>query len=355
MAKYLDQKDDLYAGRTPRSANQVGLTVRELVNKFLTAKKVRLDQDDLAQRTFLAYWKIGEKILNEFGRNKLVSELRAEDFDQLRLKFAIGVGPVTLSNLIRLTRIVFKYGYDADLIDKPVKTGPGFKPPSRKTVRTEKQSKPLRLFEAAELRQVIEAASIDMKAMTLLAINCGFGNTDCANLPITALDLAGGWITYPRPKTAVMRRCPLWRETLVALKAAIASRPKAKRPEFEGLVFLNARGVPFVRQSMSGNFTDSLSRLFALLLKDVGIKRENLNYYAVRHSFETVAGATRDQIAVNSVMGHAAASSDMSSHYRERIDDDRLKAVTDHVRAWLWPETIKTKATKKPVKKTTVK
>jgi hypothetical protein len=35
-------------------------------------------------------------------------------------------------------------------------------------------------------------------------------------------------------------------------------------------------------------------------------------------------------------MGHAAASSDMAAVYRERVDDDRLKAVTDHVHAWLF-------------------
>jgi hypothetical protein len=34
-------------------------------------------------------------------------------------------------------------------------------------------------------------------------------------------------------------------------------------------------------------------------------------------------------------MGHARV--DMASVYRERISNERLKAVTDHVRAWLFP------------------
>jgi hypothetical protein len=35
-------------------------------------------------------------------------------------------------------------------------------------------------------------------------------------------------------------------------------------------------------------------------------------------------------------MGHTDGS--MASHYRERIDDSRLRAVADHVRAWLFGE-----------------
>ena len=37
LKKYLDQKDDLYAGRVP-GAKQGALTITELVNRFLSAK-----------------------------------------------------------------------------------------------------------------------------------------------------------------------------------------------------------------------------------------------------------------------------------------------------------------------------
>ena len=38
LQKYLDQKDDLFAGRTPRVSGD-GLSIRNLVNRFLTAKR----------------------------------------------------------------------------------------------------------------------------------------------------------------------------------------------------------------------------------------------------------------------------------------------------------------------------
>ena len=40
---YKAQADDLHAGRTPRVSNKDGLTVRELCNRFYTAKKRKLD------------------------------------------------------------------------------------------------------------------------------------------------------------------------------------------------------------------------------------------------------------------------------------------------------------------------
>jgi integrase len=77
--------------------------------------------------------------------------------------------------------------------------------------------------------------------------------------------------------------------------------------------------------------------VFARVLNAAKVKPKR-GFYALRHTFATVAGGSRDQIAVNAIMGHAPAANDMSAVYRERIDDDRLVAVTEHVRKWLFGE-----------------
>lgn len=64
--------------------------------------------------------------------------------------------------------------------------------------------------------------------MVLLGINCGLGNNDCANLPMTAVDLDNGWLDFGRPKTGIHRRCPLWLETVAAIQAALETRPTPK-------------------------------------------------------------------------------------------------------------------------------
>lgn len=74
------------------------------------------------------------------------------------------------------------------------------------------------MFEAAEIKQLLAATSPNMKALILLGINCGFGQSDCAGLPFSALQLDDGWIQYPRPKTGIDRR---WAATQLEVRAAL--------------------------------------------------------------------------------------------------------------------------------------
>ena len=71
------------------------------------------------------------------------------------------------------------------------------------------------------------------------------------------------------------------------------------------------------------------------LLKKLKLHRRGLGFYTLRHTFETEAGAAKDQVAVNAIMGHVDET--MAANYRERIDDSRLQAVVNHVHEWLFP------------------
>src|SRR5262249_4343813 len=141
---------------------------------------------------------------------------------------------------------VFKYGYESGLIDKPVRYGPQFKKPSASVMRRHRAKNGERMLEADELRRLIDTSPVQLKAMILLGVNCGLGNHDCALLPLSALDLHAGWINFPRPKTGIPRRCPLWPETIAALREAIAARPEPRQQEATGLVFVTTRGRPWL-------------------------------------------------------------------------------------------------------------
>jgi integrase len=330
LKHYLEQKDDLHAGRKPR-ADPEALTVKQLANAFLNHKHDLLDAGELSPRTWAQYKETCDLLVEQLGKQRLVSDLAPDDFAALRRRLAKRWRPGTLGNFIQRVRVVFKHAADNDLIDRPVRYGQGFKRPSKKTLRLERARQGHKLFTAEEIRRLLETPSVQLKAMILLGINAGLGNADCGRLPLRALDLERGQLDYPRPKTGMERRCPLWPETVQALKDALARRPEPKDPADAGLVFITRTG-----QAWHTDTTESpISYEVGKLLRRLGINgRQGLGFYTLRHTFRTVADEAKDQPAADFIMGHE--SPHMSSVYRERISDERLKAVTEYVRAWLF-------------------
>jgi integrase len=302
-----------------------------LVNAFLFHKETRVDTGELSPRTWADYKEVCDLLVKDFGKARLVADLGPDDFAALRQRMAKRWGPIRLGNAIQRVRSVFKYAADGDLIDRAVRFGPGFSRPSAKTLRLHKAAQGPKLFTADEVRRLIGAADQPLKAMALLGINCAYGIADCGNLPLSALDLDRGWADFPRPKTGIPRRCPLWGETVQAIREALAARPRPKSEEHAGLVFLTAQGLPWAKTGTGSPMVYKVTTL----LKALGINgRKGLGFYTLRHTHRTVADEARDQPAADFIMGHAR--DDMASVYRERIADDRLRAVVEHVRAWLF-------------------
>ncbi|HUQ69910.1 MAG TPA: tyrosine-type recombinase/integrase [Planctomycetaceae bacterium] len=345
LAKYLSQRDDLHAGRKPRTP--IGeLSVEHLTQRFLASKQSYVETGEMSLRTLRDYRATCAQIVEHFGRHRLVSDLHPDDFEPLRAALAATRGPVSLGNAIQRVRTLFAYAYDQGLLERPIRYGSGFDKPSRKTLRLHRQrqqaTRGRRMFEAAELRTLLVAARSPLKAMLLLAINCGYGQSDIAGLPMSAIDLKAGWIDFPRPKTGIERRCPLWPETVAAVRDVLSHRRHAADSADEDLMFLTRFGRRWVRCNANGNPDDAVAKAFAKLLSTTGLKRDGLNFYALRHTFETVAGESLDQVAVDALMGHAREN--MASAYRERISDGRLMAVVNQIREWLFGTAIKNAA-----------
>ena len=332
LAKYLENKDALHAGRKPREATE-SFTIKELCNQFLTAKKALVESGELKQRSWQDYKDSCDLIVSNFGKTRLVADLDPDDFATLRNKLAKKWGPVTLGNVIQRIRVCFKYAFDGGLIDRPVRYGQSFKRPSRKVVRIDKAKKGVKLFTADEIHRLLAAAGVQLRAMILLGINAGYGNADCGNLSRAAVNLDAGAINFPRPKTGIPRRCLLWTETVAALRAALAKRPEPKDEDEADLCFITKYGYGWAKDSTD----QTLAKEFGKLLRSLHINgRVGLGFYTLRHTFRTVADEAKDQPAADYIMGHE--SPHMSSHYRETISDQRLQAVSDHVRKWLFVE-----------------
>lgn len=355
LKAYLEVRDDLLAGRTPRprSRRDDELTVLRLCDLFLESRERLLATKEISPETFADYKVVGKLILDAFGRNTLVEQLTPQDFAEFRAKLGKGTSLVTLENRIARVRAFFNHADKNGWLERSLNRiwGTEFKKPSRKAMRVHKASRP-REISAQEIWRLLDVASPQLAAMIRLGINCGFGPTDLGLLRNSNLDLEGGWVSLPRSKTGAPRRCPLWKETVSAIKAAIAARPEPKSPDDADLVFITKYGRPFspkasLTEEGAKSNSSAISSEFQKLRKLAGIKGRGKGLYSLRHMLQTIGDQTKNFVAVQAIMGHVDQS--ISGHYRERISDDALREVTGHVRRWLL-DGRPGKATKPPKK-----
>jgi integrase len=338
---YLSEKDALHNGdgRIPPPPDPSRLTVGELVARFLKSKMSLIANGELSARMYDDYRRVGKKMIESFGDTRLVPALGPSDFAHLRAK--LGPSKSRLGNEIIWVRSFFKWAGEENLIKTVISFGQGFKRPKAGDVRKAKNTRGRkRLYRPEEVAWLVVNAGPLLKAMVLLAINGGFGNTDCSALALEDVSLSRGVIENVRHKTGSPRTVPLWPETVAALKEWMVVRPKPT-PSAAAFVFVTATGLPLVqvgtgpdpehRDGIKTTKTDWVAREFNAFVRGLGLPGKT--FYDLRHTFRTVAesGAFKER-TISRVMGHI--QSGIGSEYIHDFSHAKLKAVTDHVRAW---------------------
>jgi integrase len=353
---------DLHAGKQPQMStlSPDGVTVKDVCNHYLTHQLHKVESDAIGGRWLEDCRRVVTVFAQFVGSQRLVSDLRPQDFEKCRFQLSKkglggkkGMGVHALNRAITVIKGVFKYAYENDLIDNSVKYGSGFDKPSASLKRKTRQAADLqngkRLFGADEILKMLEQADVALRAMILLGINGGMGNTDCDRLPTAAVDLEKGVIEFDRPKTGIERVVPLWPETIAALRGTLAARPKPQDEAAAKLVFVTTFGRPWVRQNVHGTEGNGIVKVvpmeaigeeFSKLLRKLGLKRRGVSFYTLRHTFRTWADEVRDQHAIHRIMGHTIPIPGMSGIYVEAIGLDRLVAVTEHVRKKLFGKPV---------------
>jgi len=338
LALYLKQRDYLLAGEVPPTEG--GITLGELCNMFMASKEAQLEADEITRRHWVELQKSCQFMLDEFGKSRPVESLTPAHFANLKKVLSKGRNATTVSGHVRRIRSVFNWAASDDeaVIDRAPRFGKAFKQADSKTKRVLRSKRGKLLFTPEEIKAALAAATPNLAAMIYLGINAGLGNHDVGGLTFDAIDLKAFWLDYPRSKTGIDRRCPLWPETVAAINLAIEKRPEPKNNADESIVFISKQRVRYVRW-IDGTDTpiDSVSRAMGKVLVAEKIKRPRVNFYTLRRTFQTI-GEEIDLPAARSIMGHAEDPNDMSAVYRQGVSDERLLKVADHVRAWLFGE-----------------
>jgi len=339
LRRYLTEKDDLEAGRKPRRVEPGvtdALTVEQMVFHFLDAKKLNVQSGEMEERTWKEYETYGDRMIRVFGAKTTVESLGPADFKKLRADFQkTHKSLASLKGDIRKSKVFFNWaGPGANgqgLLDRLPRFGDAFKPPSRTALERAREEKGERVFTAKQIRAVLAAAGPRLKAMVLLGVNCGYGNSDCIKLVIGKLDLDHGWANFARTKNAIKRRNPLWPETVEALRAVLEVRRPPNDPQYVSRVFITKFGDPYRPVNLSRELGNAMVR--------AGMGRDEVDFYDLRRTCASIGVQVRDDDAVRTIMGHKRPSGDMLGVYnRLQVSDDRLRAVADHIHGWLFKD-----------------
>lgn len=352
----LDAPPPRFSGRPEQ------VPVADLSDAYLHRKRKLVDQGLLSELYAGPKGEL-EGVMNLFietiGSRTRFCDLTPQHFtdfhDVLHERFEVH----TRAKFIKLVKSLFRFAgpppHGTGLVPTIPLYGSGFKVPSRKEFRlARKRSRELhgvRKYEPAEIAQQLAGKPVEyarlrkgkketvkawrrpskaMKAMILLGLNGGFGNTDCAELPLSiALPaMEDGWMDYARGKTGVDRLFWLWPETRTAMQEYYRSRPEPRQRSHANRFFLTQLGQPWIMGRKN-----SIAMRYARLLDALGQKRRG--FRTLRRTARTVAAETGQELAIDLIMGHADDAEDMAKVYTVEVSREIIKTVCLHVRSRL--------------------
>ena len=266
LARYVAERDYIAVHRC-RPVDDGGLRLDHAVKLFLDRQKARLEGrigKRISQRHFEDQKATCLVVLETFGLARSVQSLLPADFaSSLYPKISTtqkgkARESSTVARNIANVKALFNWLAKENRIPNRLNFGGDFVPPVKEAAGDEVAT--VKAFTAGETWRLIEAASVNTRAMIWLALNTGTNNADCANVTRKAIDLEAKTLTWKRWKVrrkehAKVRVIPLWPETVAALREAVAIRPDAKDPADANLFFLTYQGRQWGQWSLSQEVT----------------------------------------------------------------------------------------------------
>jgi len=324
LKRWLLEKDYLLAGLEPPAGDEDAINVKYLCNKYVATKEAELQAGEIVKRTFDEWKSVCQMVMDSIPASLPLDKIQPDHFEKLLIAIKSRYSsPNSRGKYTMAVRSLFKYAHDMGMISRQMVYCPGFTKPTAMAYRKHEAAAGDRSLTRDEVLKLLKRADKSMTVCILLGLQCGFSNLECAFLERAAIK--DGWVVMPRVKTAVARRIPLWPETIKAIKSAIAEGPEDGK-----YVVYRKTGQPFKSNRHVGYAFETLAASVEV----------DARFYDLRRTLQTVSENHLDNFdlpAIQAIMGHSIRQDDMSARYRQNISDDRLRAVTDAVRKWLWP------------------
>ena len=155
-------------------APPVEITIKELANRFIAAQQANWRNP---KTTLKCYKDWLGRFIKDHPRLK-VANFTVEKFARWKLSLKEReYSPESINHYLSALRAMFTFAEETDLIEKAPKLRRIKNERIPKTVSKEKP-----LYTLDDLHKLLEDADLKLKAMIMLALNCGFGPKDLQDL-----------------------------------------------------------------------------------------------------------------------------------------------------------------------------
>lgn len=337
-----------------------GMNVGELFGRYIAQRRIDLKAGTLSGQTFGYYCTELEWFVEWIKAGTPVASLKPEHFAGYVQHLIEGrkCGSHARKRVIATIKTMFRWGAGNGHCPLP-NFGTVFKAPSttKQALRREKARAGAvdhldRIVTGDEIDKLLAIMQPNMRAITLLGINCGLGPADIGRLRWRDIK-AECMLVYPRPKTGNRRVVYLWKKTRDALTRIRTLKHTAEaiaREQDDALVFITKKRQPYYRERevvengkvVGIKIDNAVSITFTRAAKK--LKMEGVSFYRLRHTFKTLGKRAKDRDALNLCMGHKTNSVE-EGYDHEQIPFKRTIRVCRVVLRRLWPKPKKQKAT----------
>jgi integrase len=251
------------------------ISVKELANRFIAAQRANWRNPETTLTCYKGW-------LGRFLRDHprlMASALTVEAFADWKLSLKErGYSAESINHYLSAVRAMYVFAEETDLIQKA---------PKLRRVKNETRpklgAKDKPLYTPDDLQRMLAKADLQMRAMILLALNCGFGPKDVRDL--TWNHIGGERVTLPRSKRGVCQTYLLWAEIRALLEEIRQERLELEARMAKRKALRCDNGHVFVTRFWKPWSKDAVAEQFRKLCKKAGVPC--YGFYRLRHCAST--------------------------------------------------------------------
>jgi integrase len=332
LEKYLAQATYLYGAQSlVQKISNNKMTLRQLCDLYLHYQNSRVLVGDITAKHYNDLTYSLSRFMAFLGQGCRIENISTLDLQNYKRKLQSSYPSVDRQNLhIGLMKAMFHWARKNDVLDSI----PNLDAISKdRVIHKEKYT-----FNKKQIRKLLTATDVKMKAMIWLGLNCGFGCTDCSRLQWKDIDFKNNRVKLARNKTKIGRNLPLWPETIKALKEI---------PKSGALVFTTSKDHPWIRTTATTNDNgepkyicdNRISTKFSRLMKKVGIQApKGTGFYSLRRTAATMAARSGDPFAVQRLLGHVDLT--MATRYVQDVSEQTDRVIENSRKHFIGKEDV---------------